>query len=138
MGPIDILYCWEALLCAATCTGMTQLVKTIIDVATGNAAEAATPTVKDMVKVGKALRQRNIIVNRFVLPMTPIAVGALYALLVPARPAAILEYVAEHNIGWTAYLVYAAWGASCGQFADYIWTKVKDLVQARASTLGDL
>jgi hypothetical protein len=75
--------------------------------------------------VGHDLRKRSVIVNRLVLPMTPIVVGALFAILVPARPDVINTYVEAHEVGWAKYLIFAAWGAACGQFADYLWSKVK-------------
>lgn len=128
MGPIEVLYCWQSLLCALSAAGLTQLVKTIIDIWWGHASPVPTPTVKDKQMVGKFLRQRQVIVNRLVLPMLPIIFGALYAITVPARPDAIATFVASHALGTSALLVFAAWGGACGQFADYIVGKARDLL----------
>lgn len=150
MNPIEILYSWQAVLIAVAATGITQLVKTLVDIWWGSrvlkrastpppAAEPkpitppagpyrtpTPPAVKpSAVAVGKEQRKRSVIINRLVLPMTPIVVGALFAVLVPARPEVIMEYVTTHEVGWTKYLIFAAWGAACGQFADYLWSKVK-------------
>ena len=126
MNPLELLYSWQALLIAIAATGITQLVKTIIDIAWGHKDTEPTPTMKDAKRVGEALRKRNLIINRLVLPMTPIWTGALMAILVPIRPEAVMEYVTSQNIeGVGRLLVFAAWGAACGQFADYGFNKVK-------------
>ena len=136
MGPIEVLYCWQSLLCALTAGGATQLVKTVIDIWWGHVAPAATPTVKDKMNTGRDLRQNTVIVNRLVLPMVPVLVGAIYSIVVPARPDTLTAYVAAHVAGWTGYLIYAAWGAACGQFSDYVVSKAKDLIVARVQQIG--
>lgn len=126
MNPLELLYSWQALLIAVAATGITQLVKTVIDIAWGHKDAEPTPTTKDAKRVGEARRKRSVIVNRLVLPMTPIWTGALMAVLIPIRPEAITEYVeAQHIEGWARLLVFAAWGAACGQFADYGFNKIK-------------
>lgn len=128
MGPIEVLYCWQSLLCALAASGLTQLVKTIIDVWWGHASEVPTPTLKDKQEVGKFLRQRTLILNRIVLPTMPILFGVLYACIVPARPDALVAYIAAHSLGLSAYWIFAAWGGACGQFADYVMAKAKDVL----------
>ena len=137
MGPIEVLYCWQSLLCALTAGGATQLVKTIVDIWWGH---NAIPTVGVGVKMaaGRTLRQNTVVINRLILPMTPVLVGAIYAVVVPARPDPLTSYIAAHVHGWTSYLIYAAWGASCGQFSDYVVSKTKDLVAARVKRLGSM
>lgn len=132
MSPLDLLYSWQALMVAIVATGITQLLKTILDVTLGKAAPESTPGIKEMAKVGMDKRKSNVVVNRFVLPMAPILVGFIYAMLVPIRPEALIEYVTAHVPEvWQQYLVFGSWGAACGQFADYGFSKVK-------SALGDL
>lgn len=132
MGPLELLYSWQALLIAVAATGVTQLVKTILDVVWGHIDAQPTPTMKAKQATGAELRRRSIILNRFVMPMTPILTGAVMAMVVPARPDALLEYITTHHIAGTgAMLIYASWGAACGQFADYGFSKVK-------SALGDI
>ena len=126
MNPLELLYSWQALLIAVAATGITQLVKTVIDIAWGHKDAEPTPTTKDALRVGEARRKRSVVVNRLVLPMTPIWTGALMAILVPIRPEAVMEYVTSQNIeGVGRLLVFAAWGAACGQFADYGFNKIK-------------
>lgn len=127
MGPVEILYCWQALLIAVVATGITQLVKTILDVVWGFRDPTPTASMADAKKLGEQIRKRKVIVNRFVLPMTPILVGALFAIVVPAQPEILREYVNTHGLAdsWKVYLIYAAWGGACGQFADYGFSKIK-------------
>jgi hypothetical protein len=130
MNPLELLYSWQALLIAIAATGITQLVKTVIDIAWGRKDVESPSTVKDAKRAGEILRKRNLIINRLVLPMTPIWTGALMAVLVPIRPEAIITYITEQNIeGAGRLLVFAAWGAACGQFADYGFNKVKAVLQ---------
>jgi len=126
MNPLELLYSWQALLIAVAATGITQLVKTVIDIVWGHKDAQPTPTAKDAKRVGEALRKRSVIVNRLVLPMTPIWTGALMAVLIPIRPEVVTEYVTTQHIeGFGRLLVFAAWGAACGQFADYGFNKIK-------------
>lgn len=127
MGPIEILYCWQALLIAVAATGITQLVKTILDVTWGARHPQPTPSMADAKKLGELLRRRNLIVNRFVLPMTPIFVGALMAVVIPAQPDVLRAYVREHGLAdsWSSYMIYGLWGAACGQFSAYGFDRVK-------------
>lgn len=110
MGPLEMLYGWEAMLCAIACIGISQLVKTILEVT----VDKPWP----------------IWVKRLVLPMTPILVGALYAMAVPFLPPPILEWFAENGDIplWRELLGAAAWGAACGQFANYLYDRVKKLM----------
>lgn len=109
MGPLEMLYGWEAMLCAIACIGISQLVKTILEV-----------SVKKPWPVS---------VKRLVLPMTPIFVGALYAMVVPFLPGPILEWYAANEVPtWQMLLGAAAWGAACGQFANYLYDRVKKLM----------
>jgi hypothetical protein len=133
MNPLDILYCWQAVLVACSATGLTQLVKVTLDVLLGHTDVIPTPTLKDMTAVGKDVRKRNMILNKIVFPGLPIVFGVLCAIIVPARPDSITAFVTEKGIvGWGATLIYASWGGACGQFADYIFSKVKGVMEALA------
>lgn len=137
MNPLDLLYSWQAVLIAIAATGVTQLIKTVLDVVWGHKDAQPTPTVKDAKKVGEARRKRSLIVNRLVLPMAPIWTGALMASVIPIRPEALVEYItAQHIEGWGRILVFAAWGAACGQFADYGFSKVKAALQGPRTEVG--
>jgi hypothetical protein len=128
MNPLDLIYSWQALLLAAAATGITQLVKTSFDVAKGG----KQPSMSDAKKAGEEQRRKSVILNRFVLPMTPILVGFLFAMVVPVRPEALIEYVAEHvSEVWQQYLVYGSWGAACGQFSSYTYDKVREALMKK-------
>lgn len=132
MGPLDSLICWQALLVALMASGITQLAKSIIDVTWGIQHEDPTPTIADAMKLGSTLRRNTLIINRLVLPMTPIFAGFLFAAIVPMRPENLTHYVESHEIvTWQAFCIYGTWGAACGQFADYGVSKVKDFLGAR-------
>lgn len=132
MGPLESIFCWQALLIAITAAGVTQLVKTLIDITWGTQAPDPTPTLAAAKKVGADLRRQTLILNRVVLPMTPIFAGFLFAAIVPMHPENLIEYVTTHNIvWWQAALIYGSWGAACGQFSDYGVSKVKDFLGAR-------
>jgi len=126
MNPIDILYSWQAVLLASAVVGLTQLVKTLYDVYRGHVAPIETPTLRTAAQVGKDLRKDDVIFDRFVLPMCPIVFGMILAVVIPARPDVIMTYITVHKIGhFSAYAIYIGWGAACGQFADYIFSKVR-------------
>lgn len=111
MGPIDIFLGWQPLLVAMVVYMATQLVKSILDVA-----------------MGKDKRKANRVISKVLLPALPPILGAVAA-FIPAHPASLVEYVADQELDWaTAQLIYASWGAACGQFADYFYSKVKDLI----------
>jgi hypothetical protein len=142
MNPIEIIYSWQALLVACAATGLTQLTKVIIDIGRGHRHAVPTPTVRDMAKVGKELRESreelfNRVLNRLILPGLPIVYGTACACIVPARPEVIIEYAATHEIaGAGLYLLFAAWGAACGQFADYLFSKAKGAMEVFARSGG--
>lgn len=132
MGPLDSLFCWQALLIALMASGMTQLTKSVIDVVWGLRHETPTPTVADALKLGGALRRNTLIINRLLLPSVPILAGFLFAAFVPMRPDNLTHYVESHEIvSWQAHLIFGSWGAACGQFADYGVSKVKDFLGTR-------
>jgi hypothetical protein len=129
MGPLELLYSWQALLISIAATGFTQLLKTVIDIVFGQRDATPTPTMKDAQAVGAKLRREMLILNRLVLPMAPIFFGFIMAMVVPMRPEMLLTYVTtEHIEGVGRYLVFGAWGAACGQFADYGYSKVKSML----------
>lgn len=112
MDPLQLIYSWQAIMIAAVASGLTQLAKTIMDI-----------------WVGKDKRQNSVVLTRIALPIMPIAFGALSALIIPVRPDFLTQYVEAHTTGTGALITYAIWGgAICGQFADYVFSKFKDLV----------
>ncbi len=113
MGPIDIFLGWQPLLIAGIAYMLTQLIKTTTDSV-----------------MGESKRKANKIVTRLVLPSVPPLLGACAAMLIPAYPESIVAYVSDNSLSATsALLIYGAWGAACGQFADYLYSKLTDLMR---------
>lgn len=145
MGPLEMLYSWQALLCAAACVGVTQLVKAIIDTiyerkwakmdeAAKKKAEEIHAKAMKPKKGGTLARKQSFVVTRFVLPITPILVGFIYANVVPFRPEVLIEFVSEHVDGgwvWTA-MGWGAWGAACGQFSTFLYDRLKKTLESVA------
>lgn len=97
---------------------MTHLVKTIVDTAMG----------KDDDGVPK--RKGIMWLNRIVFPGVPIVIGVLLGAFVPLRPTFLIEFVNEYITGFSATVVYGAYGAIIGQFSDYIYSKLKKAIVA--------
>jgi hypothetical protein len=127
MSPLDAIYCWQALLIAVLASGSTQLLKKISDILRG-IVEDSDGNVDIWEAIGKELRRDAVIWNKIVMPSAVVFFGAFWAALLPVRPEALIEYTVTHAPGWRSYLVYAGWGAACGQFADYGFSKLKELL----------
>lgn len=147
MGPLELLYGWQALLCAAACTGTAHLVKTIIDMVHDAKAkklnEEAQAKLRDSVPPGGAFRisgkpptlgtlkrKQSLIITRIILPMTPIVVGMVYANAVPFLPEQLTEWLAANDVPtWQVMLGKAAWGGACGQFSNYLYDRIKKTME---------
>jgi hypothetical protein len=135
MNPIEVLYCWQAILIAGLAAGATQLVKTLYDIRRGQRSVIDTPTVKDAAKVGRMLRKdTDVIFDRIILPACPIFFGASFAALIPARPDVIMAYITTHNVGASAVFIYMGWGAACGQVADHVVSKTMRILRKEAES----
>lgn len=135
MGPLELLYSWQALLCAVACIGISQFVKTVVDVSIGSRELKSRPSTPpgDNAKaesariVGKEKRKDGWFIDRFVVPMTPIVVGCVYANLVPLLPDPLMSFIGTHSLeGLGLVLSKAAWGGACGQFSAYIFDRAKE------------
>jgi ABC-type molybdate transport system permease subunit len=138
MNPLELLYSWHGILIACMVVGLTQLLKSSLDVAWGKFDETPTPTMGEARKVGEELRRKNVILNRVIMPVAPLVIGFLLAILIPVHPEVLIEYVNEHVAKtWQHYMIFGAWGAACGSFADYTFSKAKgvfgDVVSSRRS-----
>jgi hypothetical protein len=132
MNPIELIYSWQALLVATAAFGVTQLMKTVLDIYWGKSLKkraSIIPAEASSRIVGKAQRKSSMMVNRVVLPVMPVILGAVFAMVVPARPEVLLDFVdARVDVAWHATMIYAAWGAACGQFSTFTFDKVKDVL----------
>lgn len=123
MGPLEILYGWEAMLCAIVCSGVTQLVKTIFDIT-----------------ITQPKRRASLWINRVVMPLIPILTGAIYATVVPFLPDVLTAWFVENDVAqWQHIVGKAIWGGACGQFSTFLYDRVKrtmrDMSSKPASTM---
>lgn len=120
-NPIELLYSWQALLLAGLVMGLTQFIKTVIDL-----------------KISKEARKNNPVLNTLIMPALNPLFGFLIAMVIPARPEVLIEYATTHVlVQWESLLVFGAWGAAVGQFADYIFSKVKTAMSALKNKTPD-
>jgi hypothetical protein len=113
MGPLEMMYGWQALLCACACVGLTQLLKAVLDTS-----------------LGVERRKANKWLTNVVLPATAVVVGMLYGAFVPLWPEVLLDYVRTHVEGDVlGMLAKGSWGAACGQFATTLHDRIKGLLQ---------
>jgi hypothetical protein len=111
--PLELLYSWQALLCAVACVGVTSMVKTAIDI-----------------RIGADRRKRSKVLSQLVLPMTPIWIGAAYAMAVPLHPEVLDAYLTAKGLdSFPRLAALCAWGGACGQFATYSYERVEGLIR---------
>lgn len=107
--PLEILYCWQALLVALTAAGLVRFFKAIDDIA---------PT---------KWRQTYPWMGTLVFPVLTILIAAGLAMIIPLRPDILNDYV-DNKIpeeSWGLRLTaYGMWGGACGQFASYVYDRV--------------
>ena len=120
MNPLEILYSWQSLVLAIVIAGITQSVKHGVDTYL-ESRQGDTPNKK----TGREIRQQNSLVNNTLLPLFPLVLGSLFGVFLPIQPEPLVLYVATHH---SSSAVYAMWGASVGQFADYIFQRAKQLL----------
>lgn len=120
MNPLEILYSWQSLFLAIVIAGITQSVKHGVDIY----LEGRQGDSPDR-KTGREIRQQNALVNNTLLPLFPLFLGALLGAFLPIQPEPLVLYVTTHH---SSSAVYAMWGASVGQFADYIFQRAKQLL----------
>lgn len=112
LGPLGMMFSWQALLCASACVGLTKIPTTIIDVA-----------------MGKEKRKANKWLSKVVYPVLPVVFGIAYAALVPLRPEVLIAYATEHTTGFWTIVAYAGWGGACGQFSTTLYDKVLEFLR---------
>lgn len=106
-NPLDLMFCWQALLQALVVGALMQFIKVIVDLNWPPKTARA-----------KYIRKR------LIYPVLVTLVGAACAVLIPARPDVLVAYAEAHITGkYPANMLYAAWGVCIGQVADHIRTK---------------
>lgn len=114
LGPLSLMYSWQALLCATAAFSVTRLVKAVMDVT-----------------IGREKRKTSPWISQVALPLVPVLIGALYAVVVPLRPQVLIDYSSANLSGFWSYVGYAGWGAACGQFSTMLHQKLKDFLQSK-------
>jgi hypothetical protein len=115
LGPIEILYNWQSVLLAVGVSAAVQGVKRALDIALG----------------GKDKRKAVRLVTQVLLPLLPLLLGSLGAILVPLHPEKLTEYVTSHaNV--KPWVAFGAWGAAVGQFSDYLYQRARSVMAALA------
>ena len=134
MNPIEVLYSWQSVVLAVAVAGLVQAIKTTLDTALGAAPTGRKPETTDRRAAratGREIRKQSALLTRILLPLLPIIIGAVLAMLVPLRPDILTEYAKTHgeNVG-----IYGLWGAAMGQFADYIYQQAKRNIRPGSGT----
>lgn len=118
--PLEILYCWQALVVAVTAAGIVRLIKATIDSARG-----------------EGWRKERKWIEIILFPSLAVLFGAVTAVLLPLRPDVLDEYLAKvpEREQWAIPYVYALWGGACGQFSSWIYDRVISILRAGAPLL---
>jgi hypothetical protein len=113
MGPLDLFWGIAPLLLAGVVWMLMQLVKTAIDM-----------------RIGREKRKEKLWLTRIVLPALSPVLGFVLAMFIPLRPESLVDFVSRADLSeWQSRAVYGALGAAVGQFADYLYSKLKSLIQ---------
>ncbi len=136
MNPIEVLYSWQSVVLAVAVAGLVQAIKTTLDTALGAAPPGRKPETTDRRAAratGREIRKQSALLTRIILPLLPIIIGAVLAMIVPLRPDILTEYAKTHgeNVG-----IYGLWGAAMGQFADYIYQQAKRNIRPGSGSSG--
>lgn len=119
--PLEILFCWQALLVAITVAGILRFVKATMDAAKG-----------------ADWRKDRKWIELFLFPLSAIFLGAGVAVVLPLHPDVLQEYLDKVPEGqqWAIPAVYALWGGACGQFSSYTYDRVVAVLRAGAPILN--
>lgn len=119
--PLEILFCWQALLVAITVAGVLRFVKAVLD---------ATK--------GADWRKDRKWIELFLFPLSAIFLGAGVAVVLPLHPDVLQEYLDKvpEPQQWAIPAVYALWGGACGQFSSYTYDRVVAVLRAGAPMLN--
>lgn len=110
---------WQAVMCALTCGLITEGVKRILDAG-----------------IGREQRKASLVIS-IALMAAPIAIGVVYALVVPFVPTAILDFLDAREVtGWQRLVGLGAWGFFCGSFGNWAYLVAKTLKRKRLEQLG--
>lgn len=114
--PTELLYSWQAILCAVSCVALSGLVKRSVDA-----------------RIGAEARRANAFLSDVVIPTIPLCVGAAYAIVVPMHPEVLTAYIADHElVGFSRIVSLASWGAACGQFSAWIYDRTEKWIKGTA------
>ena len=123
MGPLDLFFGIAPLLVAAAVWMVMAAIKAIVSRVMG----------------GKEKRKSNLWVTRVIMPALPPLLGFLIAMFIPVHPDSLVQFVDDplrELSAWQGRAVYGVWGATCGQFSDYFYSKVKSLIEQATKKEG--
>lgn len=114
-GPVKVFYCWQSILLALLVYGGTQMTKRVLDAAFK----------------GEENRKKNRWATEVLLPGLPLILGAGAGAVLPLHPEMLAQYIVA-STPKHPWLIYAAWGAAVGQFADYLYQRINRAMEAFA------
>jgi hypothetical protein len=112
LGILQILYCWQSLLLSVGVSVTTSSFKGAILLQAG----------PDPIREAWA--------KQVIIPMIPLILGAFAALIFPIRPDILVKEVQASGVAHP-WLVYVAYGAAVGVFADYLFQRVTGMMKVR-------
>lgn len=118
MNPLHVIYCWETLLLAGLASLCTEALKIGLDLSLSDRADIRD-SLRRALRSGADIRKQHIGITQGFLPLVPVIVGALIALVLPTRPDEL-----------AGYADYIGWGAFCGAVGDYAFTRAREPFKA--------
>lgn len=114
LGPLEIIYCWQSLLMSSLIWASTGSLKSLLTIVAG---------------VDRMKRQ---IVKHVAMPLAPITIGAVMAMVFPFRPEQLDKWAdIELANGDNPIFIYIFYGACVGQFADYLHQKLNNVLKSK-------
>lgn len=140
-NPFDVFMSWQTYALAVAVYCITQFIKVCINLLLAQASgQDPLADVVMMHRLGAELRKEKDVINKLVLPAIPVWLGVFFSVAIPIRPESVITFAHTYGGSWFGeHAIYAFWGGFCGQFADYLYSKVSDAIAVvirRISSMG--
>ena len=112
LSVMEILYCWQSIVLSAGVHVATRSMKNVLLLLAG------------------ANEVRQAWAKHVALPVVPLFLGMLAAVVFPLHPAQLIKYVEQDHVK-SPWLVYAAYGGAIGTFADYIHHRISGVLKVK-------
>lgn len=112
LGPMEILYCWQSMLLSCGVHVGTRACKGAFILAAGDN------------------KKRLAWAKHVFIPLVPLILGSLAAVIFPLHPEALVKYIKADGIA-DPWLVYACYGGAIGTFADYIHQRISGMLEIK-------